>query len=699
MTAKLLGIKFFWEDVKRRSWLMALSFVGALALLPFALQLKLSTLEYTGNELLYAENAQYLGNAKMEAAARILGGGNSLIFLGCLIAAVVSAVTGFAYLQSTRQVDFYHSLPLRRERLFFSRYLSGFLMVVVPYLLSVVAALFWVGGAHGVFCGELAGKAAQAVSFFLMLYLMFYTLSVLAVLLTGRVLTSLMLTAFFSLYGVLCTGMLRGMMSCYFKTYYDVSWKSAWGEFLSPLSLGGGISDCLRKGEAVPAVMWIIMAATAAVLLLLCVIVYRRRPSEAAGNAFSYRWMEPVLKVAVIIPASLWAGVLLRRIGYLEAPFMAALVAVLSALVLSGVFEFIYSQDLKNIWRHKISGIVGIAGTLVILLAFQGDWFGYDSWQPREDQVEAMAFYDWNSDDVFQEYGWYFDEQEQKVLEHGMTEDFQPIYQLAGTAIGRLDNTEENAATTRVIVHYRLKNGFSAYRMYDVLCEEADGVMGKLSEEQEFREKNYPVNSRNLKNVTEISVCDWNDLRNSSVVLSLTQEEKKEFLEIFQEESSSYAYLELKNMTPIGMIRMYCDFEGGRGGYYEETDIGYYLYPVFEKTIDYIQKKGIYLREEPDTSEIVSVQMDYLTNVETSDSEDMAAVAYSQLYFFNTKESIDELLGQLVRVRMSDYLDYGEFVSLQIMYSDGMYSTAEFKVRDREKFRKFLEDSGAELAQ
>lgn len=93
------------------------------------------------------------------------------------------------------------------------------------------------------------------------------------------------------------------------------------------------------------------------------------------------------------------------------------------------------------------------------------------------------------------------------------------------------------------------------------------------------------------------------------------------------------------------------------------------------------------------------MQMDYLTNVETSDSEDMAAVAYSQLYFFNTKESIDELLGQLVRVRMSDYLDYGEFVSLQIMYSDGMYSTAEFKVRDREIFRKFLEDSGAELAQ
>lgn len=46
MTAKLTGVKLLWEDVKTRSWLFILMTVGSAALLPFGLQMRLSTLEY-----------------------------------------------------------------------------------------------------------------------------------------------------------------------------------------------------------------------------------------------------------------------------------------------------------------------------------------------------------------------------------------------------------------------------------------------------------------------------------------------------------------------------------------------------------------------------------------------------------------------------------------------------------------------------
>ena len=154
MTAKFPATKLLWEDIKHRSWLLILCLAGSMALLPFTLQLKLSSLEYGQGLALYQAESRWLLDDKLAEASRLLSGGNGLILLGCMLAAVVAAVTGFSYLQSVRQVDFYHSLPIRREKLFALRYLGGFLMAVVPYLAAVAAALLAVCGAHGILCRD-----------------------------------------------------------------------------------------------------------------------------------------------------------------------------------------------------------------------------------------------------------------------------------------------------------------------------------------------------------------------------------------------------------------------------------------------------------------------------------------------------------------------------------------------------------------
>ena len=198
MTKRVSDLKLLAEDIRRRSWLIFMILAGALLLLPFALQMELSALEY-GNPVQAAEDLKWLRQTQMDIAERILGGGNFLVLLGCMFAAVAAAVTGFSYLQSRKQVDFYHSLPVRRERLLFSRFLGGCLMTVIPYGAALALALFGVAGAHGLFCGELAKTALQGLGVFLLLFLVFYILSVLAMLLTGRILTGILLTAFFYL--------------------------------------------------------------------------------------------------------------------------------------------------------------------------------------------------------------------------------------------------------------------------------------------------------------------------------------------------------------------------------------------------------------------------------------------------------------------------------------------------------------------
>ena len=83
-------------------------------------------------------------------------------------------------------------------------------MTMIPYGAAVAASLFGVAGAHGVILRRTGpGRAARGLVMFLLLFLVFYTLSILAMLLTGRILTGLLLTGFLNLYGLLCAGMVR----------------------------------------------------------------------------------------------------------------------------------------------------------------------------------------------------------------------------------------------------------------------------------------------------------------------------------------------------------------------------------------------------------------------------------------------------------------------------------------------------------
>lgn len=680
MTKRVSDLKLLAEDIRRRSWLIFMILAGALLLLPFALQMELSALEY-GNPVQAAEDLKWLRQTQMDIAERILGGGNFLVLLGCMFAAVAAAVTGFSYLQSRKQVDFYHSLPVRRERLLFSRFLGGCLMTVIPYGAALALALFGVAGAHGLFCGELAKTALQGLGVFLLLFLVFYILSVLAMLLTGRILTGILLTGFFYLYGILCVGMVQRMMSYYFETYYDPAGGNFRSQdFVSPVSLAVKIVSRLKAGETVHPGIWIFLGITAVLLLILCVAAYRKRALEAAGNAFVWRWMEPVIKTAAVIPGSLWIANLLQMLGYLGNPSMMILTVALAALILTGVIEFIYSQDLKNIWRHKISGIAGLSGAVLLLLAFQGDWFGYDRWLPAKSQVEAMSLYYGEGEGVFYDGSWYIPRRTQQALEQGLTENFDPLYEMAGEAVQK-QGEDSGGTLASVVLRYRLKSGRDAWRQYMVPAGTADEALDQLSRDPAFREQAYPLSDRGPENVADVSFRDWKDLHDNYQAVYMERQELQELLEIFRREEASYSYQELKEKSPLGSLMLNSPWEGG----YEGSSIEYYIYPEFQETLRFLEQKGVQARQETDFSDIVSVQAEIM---EPSPGD------ISEIYPFEDPDEIRELFQHLERIRPSDFQTGQEYVNLNLLFWDGTYGYMEFKVRDQEAFQKFLSKKG-----
>ena len=55
-----------------------------------------------------------------------------------IIGAIICAMNGFAYLHSRKQMDFYHSLPVKREKIFAVRLVNGVLIYALPYLVGLL---------------------------------------------------------------------------------------------------------------------------------------------------------------------------------------------------------------------------------------------------------------------------------------------------------------------------------------------------------------------------------------------------------------------------------------------------------------------------------------------------------------------------------------------------------------------------------
>lgn len=110
-----------------------------------------------------------------------------------VLAAVIGCVM-FFYLQQKKQVNFYHSQPIHRTRLFLNQYITGLIVNVIPLVVMIVVMMLIVM-AYGL--GGALNMAAilQHGVYLLLLLWASYSIAVLAGQLTGTILTQIALNA------------------------------------------------------------------------------------------------------------------------------------------------------------------------------------------------------------------------------------------------------------------------------------------------------------------------------------------------------------------------------------------------------------------------------------------------------------------------------------------------------------------------
>lgn len=653
MTSKSLFFRLMKEDLKRRLWAFGLSFLTFFFAMPV-----LAAMGVTGLQQQYArwvENAgNYdfgIGNTAETEFSRKLGEltaeciGLDNVFMGFLVitAALVLALTGFLYLHSRKQVDFYHSIPVRREILFTVRFVDGILVVGSTYLVNLLFTLGILGAAGASVPGMVSG-ALWAFLVHMTGFLLSYGLMTAAVMLTGNffisVLGSIVLFGYVPAVAVL----FQGMMQMFFVTTNQrLSSIDEWIIHGSPapyyVALIGEGSDLpmAQYGELMGRILPALLAGL--VLAVIAGLLYKFRPSEAAGRAMAFRMTKAPIKILLVVPITILVCLLFWN-TYYESLGWAAFGFVFALFISHGLIEILYNFDFRKLLANPVHLGISAVLALAVIGVFRYDLTGYDSYLPSEEKFQSASVFTYALGDI-QDYGlpvaaesgrrgreqsgylWKYMDGSDYAAGNMEITDYDLVKELAEAGIAaaeeskaiRFQNLESleggDAYMSRIEVGFKEKSGKLRYRYYRIDMKESMELFERLYASGEYKKGAYPVMNFHPETTTGIYISDGYQ----ASLVTEDPEMTAELLAAYQEELEALTLKERGETVPVTALRFLTEAEReylnaisasrtqNFSGSFRLRDMDpqvnfFPVYPSFTKTLGLLKEAGAALPEE-----------------------------------------------------------------------------------------------------
>lgn len=397
----------------------------------------------------------------------------SLLF-GCFAAMAV-----WSYLMSGRTVGLMHALPVTRTQAFFSHVLSVLgALTAGNVLIFLLTALCSAGFSY-------VDWAALGTWLLLteLMALFFFALGSLCAMVTGWLLAVPVLYGAMNVIALLLYAVISTMTQMFYFGYSS----SDIPEFITWLTPVGRIWDAVANGGAQPIEVQfrepigtqtyhrfqlpasafstcIIYAAVGIALLALVWWLYKKRPSETAGDAMSFRWLQPIARWSIGLCGGLGLGLFLNYV-ILGSSFAGLLIC---QLVMGVICFFAAQMLLKKKFRiftsrWWVETLALVLTLLAVTLCIKLDITGYQHRVPDAEDVTSVRFdasyADFTTDDP--------------AAVESVISLHRAILEQYDETGERLENqtyldTEGGPTTRYVRVDYQLRNGTSLCREWRV---------------------------------------------------------------------------------------------------------------------------------------------------------------------------------------------------------------------------------------
>ena len=357
---------------------------------------------------LFSELSAYQGGYSAADASYLLfntgvrGGVFISFFFGLFF-----AMLAFSHLTQSRATNGFHALPVRRETIFLTAYLTGLFCqlstILVTFLLGAAVSAplhlsFW-----SVTAAAMGSAMLEAV--------FFYSFAVLCMMMTGQILAA---PVFYFVGNILVPGMeylLRNFAGNFLYGYSGHT-DVALGFLSPPLYMYtevdiASIETCESDSYYVTAYAlehrsFMILAAYALaglVIALIALLLYRTRKSEMTGSTVAFPWATPIFKYGVAFCTAVALGQFLYYFlfGQYRSSGNDSLPGTILCMAAAGLVGYFAAEMLIKksfrVFRTGAKGAAIVSLALVLLgVAMSFDLTGYEKRVPDESEIESVFY-------------------------------------------------------------------------------------------------------------------------------------------------------------------------------------------------------------------------------------------------------------------------------------------------------------------
>lgn len=503
--ANLFNIKINWQYVsfliKRNIKFMVLVSIAMFALYPLTV---FTTYILSGSQSYFYESF---------LAGRII------LTVLLVLSIFIVPLNLFSFLNSKRNLDVYHALPIKRQDLFLSVLISAIVIILIPYTI-----VYTIGASYSL-------VVVEGLDLILMLKQYLYSV-VLSIAILMPILFVMMNTGT-TVDGFLYSGLLHVFPALAYGTYILFASTNLLGfkpnTDLLFLLLSTPIYTLFdlnfNTGRLFPQtwvtiVYWLVFSLIMVVVVLL---LYRHRKSERAENPFTNKWYFPIFTTALIMVVQVFFYTAFSTFDYgIRLDARTLIFPIMFTLVAYVVLDVIAHRGFKNFFKAIVSFVVITALSLSFFFGmYKSRGFGYITQIPK---VESIGSVEVKIDDGYGIYGYpeyfryssYYNPQHatmvfkdakeieiirslhQAILDEYKQNDYiDSLYDLDQT-LYEIDEHQDiyyyqKRESASIDIVYRLNNGSKVSRSYQVWSNWLEPMLTLYNSEPYFNSLNHQL--------------------------------------------------------------------------------------------------------------------------------------------------------------------------------------------------------------
>ncbi|WP_099187491.1 DUF6449 domain-containing protein [Tepidibacter mesophilus] len=506
------------NDLKRFSWIGAVYLLGLLLTIPMRILMINSEVENYG----HYNNNPIKSLFDFET-------GETMILIGVI--PILLAILLFRYIHVKKSSDMIHALPIKRGDLYNNHIFVGTILLTIPVLVTTIACVILnstldYNGYYKdiVYTIDILRWGGITI----ILSILIFMFSVLVGMITGISAVQGVLTYIFLFLPVGLTTLIFFNMGIFVYGFSVDSYFMRSDIFkLSPLTIEVVVGS--KNMMSFKAIMIYIISY----IILYCIskTLYNKRNLESASQSIAFRHFKPIFKYGVTFCSMLLGGLYFLEYGK-NIQWVLSWYIIMS-LIGYFIAEITINKSLR-VFKNVKGYFIYVGIIIILLLGLKFDIIGYEKYVPDLKKVESIYF-----DRGF--YGLIESEEEKFYYNEDNLHNIQQLHKQI--IDDKKKNLQKDNSNEHVAIAYKLKNGKTIKRSYDISKEKYIKYLKPIYESKEYKKINNRIFDINDSDIEKITIRPTG---NSNKVTSITnQEEIEECLELLKDEINNQKYEEM----------------------------------------------------------------------------------------------------------------------------------------------------------